>query len=83
VIANKVRQAMYDPLHIGVDLIAEDVALSPEEQIWAVVGVHANPEIGMHQFNAAGFSYDVAGALIEALFPAAQNTASRTNESAF
>ena len=65
---------MYDPLHIGVDLIAEDITLSPVEQSWAVGGVNSNPEFGMHQFNAAGLSRDVAGALIEALFATAQNT---------
>jgi acylphosphatase len=61
VIADKVRKAMYDPLHIGIDLIAEDVTLSPEKQTWAVVGVNANPEFGMHQFNSADLSRDVAG----------------------
>jgi hypothetical protein len=61
VIADKVRKAMYDPLHIGVDLIAEDVTLSPEEQTWAVVGANVNPEFGMHQFNSADLSRDVAG----------------------
>jgi D-alanine-D-alanine ligase-like ATP-grasp enzyme len=81
-IADRVRKAMYDPFHIGIDLIADDIALPPEEQRWAVVGVHANPGFGMHQFSAAGPSRDVAGALIEALFPATQNAVSRITEPA-
>ncbi|WP_201865249.1 ATP-grasp domain-containing protein [Microvirga soli] len=76
VIANKVRKVMYDPLHVGIDLIAEDITLSPEGQRWAVVGVSANPEFGMHQLGTAGVLRDVAGALIETLFPAARNTQS-------
>jgi D-alanine-D-alanine ligase-like ATP-grasp enzyme len=79
-IGDRVRKAMYDPFHIGIDLLAEDIALPPEEQRWAVVGVTANPAFGMHQFDAAGHSRDVAGALIEALFPAAAIAVAQTNE---
>jgi D-alanine-D-alanine ligase-like ATP-grasp enzyme len=79
-IGDQVRKAMYDPLHIGIDVIADDIARSPAEQSWAVVGVSANPAFGMHQFDAAGHSRDVAGALVEALFPAAQIAVIRPNE---
>jgi D-alanine-D-alanine ligase-like ATP-grasp enzyme len=79
-IGDRVRKAMYDPFHIGIDLLAEDIALPPEEQRWAVVGVTANPAFGMHQLDAAGHSRDVAGALIEALFPAAAIAVAQTNE---
>jgi D-alanine-D-alanine ligase-like ATP-grasp enzyme len=82
-IADQVRKAMYDAFHIGIDLIADDIALSPEEQRWAVVGAHANPAFGLHQCDATGLSRDVAGALIEALFPATQNTAAQIDEPAF
>jgi D-alanine-D-alanine ligase-like ATP-grasp enzyme len=65
VVADRVRKAMYDPLHIGVDLIAEDITLPPEERSWAVVGVNSNPEFGMHQFNFVDASRDVAGVVPE------------------
>lgn len=68
-IATRVRQAVYDPFHVGIDLIAEDIGLSPDGQSWAVIEVNANPDLGMHHFPMAGKARDVAGCLMDRLFP--------------
>ena len=68
-IAVQVRQAVFDPIHIGFDLIAEDISKAPSAQQWAVIEVNANPDMGLHHFVTTGVSRDAAGALIDALFP--------------
>jgi len=68
-IAVRTRTAVFNPLHIGFDLIAEDIARSPHNQRWVVIEVNANPDMGLHHFVTNGQARDTAGALIEALFP--------------
>ncbi|WP_336961458.1 ATP-grasp domain-containing protein [Sphingobium aquiterrae] len=68
-IAVRTRKAVFDPLHIGFDLIAEDIARSPDDQRWVVIEVNANPDMGLHHFVTEGTPRDTAGALVEALFP--------------
>jgi len=68
-IAVRTRRAVFAPLHIGFDLIAEDITRSPDEQRWVIIEVNANPDMGLHHFVTSGTPRDTAGALIEALFP--------------
>ncbi|MBF0213160.1 MAG: acylphosphatase, partial [Magnetococcales bacterium] len=68
-IAARVRQAIHDPLHVGFDLIAEDIGLAPDAQNWTVIEVNTNPDFGVHHFHTHGTPRDVAGALLEVLFP--------------
>lgn len=68
-IAAKVRESVYDPVHVGFDLIAEDVAKPPSAQRWCVIEVNCNPDFGLQHFPSEGIPRDVAGALIEYLFP--------------
>lgn len=68
-IAVQVRQVVFDPIHIGFDLIAEDISKAPSDQQWAVIEVNANPDLALHHFITKGMARDVAGALIDALFP--------------
>lgn len=67
-IAVRTRLAVYDPLHIGFDLIAEDIGRSPHAQRWVIIEVNANPDMGLHHFVSHGTARDTAGALVDALF---------------
>ncbi|ALR20659.1 hypothetical protein ATN00_10450 [Sphingobium baderi] len=71
-IAVQTRKAVFNPLHIGFDLLAEDIARSPNDQRWVVIEVNANPDMGLHHFVTNGQARDTAGTLIEALFPDAE-----------
>ena len=81
-IAVQVRQAVFDPIHIGFDLIAEDISKAPGDQQWAVIEVNANPDMGLHHFVTNGMGRDAAGALIDALFPPSLATRSVERKSA-
>jgi UDP-N-acetylmuramyl pentapeptide synthase/D-alanine-D-alanine ligase-like ATP-grasp enzyme/acylphosphatase len=68
-IAAKVRESVYEPVHVGFDLIAEDVSKPPSSQRWCVIEVNCNPDFGLHHFPSEGVPRDLSGALIEHLFP--------------
>ena len=68
-IAVNVRKAIYDPVHVGLDLIAEDISQSPVDQLWSVIEVNCNPDFGLQHFPTEGTPRDMAGALVEYLFP--------------
>ena len=67
-IAIKAREAVFDPPHIGLDLIAESMTLPPHAQQWAIVEINSNPDFGANHFPMQGPGRDVAGALLEHLF---------------
>lgn len=67
-IAVRARQALFDPLHAGLDLIAQDIALPPDAQRWAVIELNTNPDLGLHHFPMQGPGRDVAGALLDEWF---------------
>lgn len=81
-IAVRTRVAVFSPLHIGFDLIAEDISKSPKDQRWVVIEANANPDLGLHHFVTNGTPRDAAGALIEALFPINSKALSNTRKSA-
>jgi D-alanine-D-alanine ligase-like ATP-grasp enzyme/acylphosphatase len=56
-------------IHCGIDLLAEDITRPACEQTWAICEVNTCPDIAVHHFPAAGLARDVAGDLIEHLFP--------------
>ncbi|WP_274631320.1 acylphosphatase [Arvimicrobium flavum] len=68
-IAVRARKALPSAIHCGVDLLAEDITRSPGEQRWAICEVNSVPDIAMHHFPISGTPRDVAGELIEHLFP--------------
>jgi D-alanine-D-alanine ligase-like ATP-grasp enzyme/acylphosphatase/Flp pilus assembly protein TadD len=68
-IAVRARKALFEPVHAGIDVLAEDIAKSPDEQDWMVIEVNVNPDIALHHFPASGTARDVAGALVSHLFP--------------
>ncbi len=59
----------------GIDIIAEDVNIPITEKNGAVLEVNAAPGFRMHHSPAKGFSRNVAGAVIDMLFP--ENAPSR------
>ncbi|MEA3640881.1 MAG: GNAT family N-acetyltransferase [Lamprobacter sp.] len=77
-IAVQARRAVFDPPHVGVDLIAQEIAMSPMEQPWTIIEVNTNPDLSMHHFPTSGQPRDVGGVLIESLF-----MAQRTNDCSF
>lgn len=77
----RARKALYDPLHVGYDLIAEDISKSPDDQQWAIIEVNSNPDWGIHHFAGHGTSRDAAGALIETLFPETRSEPPRMSAS--
>jgi D-alanine-D-alanine ligase-like ATP-grasp enzyme len=69
-IGARVRRAVFDPMHVGFDLIAEDIKLSPHHQRWVILEVNSNPDMGIHHFITHGEPRNSSVALIDALFPA-------------
>jgi len=65
----KARVAVFNPIHVGIDLIAEDVSESPHHQRWTIIEVNTNPDLAMIHFPGEGTPRDLAGALLDALIP--------------
>jgi cyanophycin synthetase len=57
----------------GIDLITEDIGKGLSEQKAAIIEVNAGPGIRMHHYPSEGQSRDVAGAIIDRLFPDGSN----------
>jgi D-alanine-D-alanine ligase-like ATP-grasp enzyme/acylphosphatase len=68
-IAVRACKALPSTIHCGIDLLAEDITQPACQQTWAICEVNTCPDIAMHHFPAAGMPRDVAGDLIEHLFP--------------
>ena len=68
-IAVLARKAVFDPPHVGIDLIAEDIGRPPEEQRWSIIEVNTNPDMDLHHFPSFGMARDVAGAVMDHFFP--------------
>lgn len=68
-IAATVRRAVFDPPHVGIDLVARDISRPPDDQSWTIIEVNTNPDLSVHHFPTAGQSRDVAGALLDLVFP--------------
>jgi D-alanine-D-alanine ligase-like ATP-grasp enzyme len=67
-LAVKARRAVFDPPHVGIDLVAEDISLPPDKQAWSIIEVNTNPDLSLHHFPTVGQPRDVAGTLIEHIF---------------
>lgn len=67
-IAVRARKAVFNPPHVGIDLIAEDIGRAPHDQRWSIIEVNTNPDFGANHFPMHGKGRDVAGALVDALF---------------
>ncbi|WP_237060140.1 acylphosphatase [Microbulbifer sediminum] len=62
-------KATFSPYFAGVDVLAEDIELSPGEQSWQVLDVMCNPNFVLHHYPSEGVGRDIAGALLRSLFP--------------
>jgi D-alanine-D-alanine ligase-like ATP-grasp enzyme/UDP-N-acetylmuramyl pentapeptide synthase len=69
-IAAKARKAVFDPPHVGIDLVADDIARPPDEQFWSIIEVNTNPDLSLHYFPTDGQARDVANSLLTFLFEA-------------
>lgn len=57
----------------GVDIMAEDISLSPASQQIGIIEVNAGPGIRMHHYPAFGKPQNVGRAIIESMYPNAQD----------
>jgi hypothetical protein len=71
-IAVRACRTLPGAIHCGVDLLAEDIETSAAGQRWAICEVNTCPDIALHHFPTHGTARDVAGDLIEHLFPDAK-----------
>lgn len=71
-IAIKAAHAIPGCFFAGVDLLAPDIAASPENQEYAVCEINTRADIGLHNFPSIGQGRDAAGALVQAIFPSAE-----------
>ncbi|AKX59368.1 hypothetical protein AKN88_05015 [Thiopseudomonas alkaliphila] len=67
-IAYEVRNALYDAVHVGIDLLVEDISIAPEAQVWNILEVNSNPEFALQFFPVDGDSRDVARSILDYLF---------------
>lgn len=67
-IAVEARKAISDAFHVGIDLMAEDISLSPREQKWAIIEINVNPDLGLVLYPGEGKSYDIGVELIKSNF---------------
>lgn len=72
-IAAKSIRAIFNPFLAGVDIVAEDIRLDPQQQAWAVNDVVTNPSLTLHHYPDSGLGRDVAATLVRALFPESIN----------
>ncbi|WP_237060142.1 acylphosphatase [Microbulbifer sediminum] len=70
-IACRSVEAVFSPYLAGVDVIASDIAAPPGSQAWRVDAVVCNPSLALHHFPTQGIGRDVAGSMIQSLFPEA------------
>lgn len=50
-------------------MIDQDSALMPEPGKYAVIEINSNPGISIHHHPGCGREHDVAGAIVDLLFP--------------
>lgn len=67
-IAVKIRKAILNAHHIGLDLMAEDISKSPDEQSWSVIEVNTNPDLGLQLFPEIGQPRDIGKSLLLSIF---------------
>ncbi|WP_078085674.1 acylphosphatase [Microbulbifer mangrovi] len=61
--------AIYDPHIVGIDLFVDDISAEIDGQPWLVQDAVCNPQLGWHHFPDRGLGRDIAGALVQSLFP--------------
>lgn len=61
--------AIYDPHIAGIDLFVDDISAEMNGQQWLVQDAVCNPQLGWHHFPDRGMNRDIAGALVQSLFP--------------
>ncbi|MEA1052780.1 GNAT family N-acetyltransferase [Lamprobacter modestohalophilus] len=77
-IAVKARMAVFDPPHVGIDIVAQDISRPLEDQFWTIIEINTNPDLSLHHFPTVGTARDVAGTLIDFVI-----LARRTNQFSF
>ncbi|MGG4605918.1 YheC/YheD family protein [Paenalcaligenes sp. Me131] len=72
-VAVQARFALYDPIHLGIQLRADNITLSPKQQNWVLVGANNRIEWGQ-SFWPTSQARDVAGAILEQVFKVVENS---------
>ncbi len=77
-IAIKALNAFPSMFYCGLDIQAKDFTIPPDEQKWAILEINENPDTGLHHFPWTGKGRDVAGTLIDSLFPELKENNNKT-----
>jgi acylphosphatase len=72
ILAERAAQCFDDLAFCGVDVISEDITAPSNGQAHAVIEVNSNSGPGMHHFPSIGAGRDVAGKIMDHLFPDAK-----------
>jgi len=68
-IAVKAVRSIPGLMYAGVDIIASDIKNSPSSDNYTIIELNASASIAMHQFPPEGKPRDVAGAIVDLMFP--------------
>lgn len=68
-LCEQIPDVLGNPEILGIDLLAEDISKSPDNQSWAFLEINANPDIDIHHWPWQGKALDAAGRLAEFYFP--------------
>lgn len=67
-VAVDIRKIMVNSIHLGLDIMMEDIAKSPLEQEWAIIEVNTNPDFGVQLFPGYGKPRNVGKLFLEHFF---------------
>lgn len=59
---------LFSPYIAGVNLLAEDISKSPDNQVWAINYATCRPDFAWHHYPDVGIGRDVAGYLLDSIF---------------
>ena len=68
-LCEQIPDVLGNPEILGIDLLAEDISKSPDNQSWAFLEINANPDIDIHHWPWQGEALDAADRLAEFYFP--------------
>ncbi len=67
-ISVKAREIMADAYHVGLDIMMEDIAKSPDAQKWAIIEINTNPDFGVQLFPSKGYPRNIGKIFLESIF---------------
>ena len=71
------------PEILGIDILASDISLPPDNQDWVVLELNANPDIDIHRWPHKGTRRDIGSLLVRHYFPHAEKATPKSVELTF